>query len=129
MSQEDEKQIQTAETIKIIRQFNEAFNKQDLVAIVAIMTPDCIFENTYPAPDGKRYVGQQAVRAAFGQFFKESPDAEFITEEMFACGERGVVRWTYHWFKDQHESGHVRGVDIFRVQNGKVAEKLSYVKG
>jgi hypothetical protein len=25
--------------------------------------------------------------------------------------------------------GHVRGVDVFRVRGGKVAEKLSYVKG
>jgi hypothetical protein len=25
--------------------------------------------------------------------------------------------------------GHVRGVDIFRVRDGKLAEKLSYVKG
>ena len=25
--------------------------------------------------------------------------------------------------------GHVRGVDVFRVRDGKVAEKLSYVKG
>ena len=25
--------------------------------------------------------------------------------------------------------GHIRGVDVFRVRGGKVAEKLSYVKG
>jgi len=25
--------------------------------------------------------------------------------------------------------GHVRGVDVFRVREGKVAEKLAYVKG
>jgi len=25
--------------------------------------------------------------------------------------------------------GHVRGADIFRVRDGRVAEKLSYVKG
>jgi hypothetical protein len=25
--------------------------------------------------------------------------------------------------------GHVRGVDVLRVRGGKVAEKLSYVKG
>jgi len=24
---------------------------------------------------------------------------------------------------------HIRGVDLFRVRDGKVAEKLSYVKG
>ncbi len=33
--------------------------------------------------------------------------------------------------QDDHSDGegHVRGVDVFRVRDGKVAEKLSYVKG
>ena len=34
----------------------------------------------------------------------------------------------YRWMRDGQE-GHVRGVDVFRVRDGKVAEKLSYVKG
>jgi hypothetical protein len=38
------------------------------------------------------------------------------------------VQWTYHWIKESG-AGHVRGVDVFRIHNGKVAEKLSYVKG
>jgi len=38
------------------------------------------------------------------------------------------VRWTYHWLKPTG-NGHVRGVDVFRVRDGKVSEKLSYVKG
>jgi hypothetical protein len=27
------------------------------------------------------------------------------------------------------EDGHVRGVDVLRVRDGRVAEKLAYVKG
>jgi hypothetical protein len=38
------------------------------------------------------------------------------------------VRWRYTWMNPDSQ-GHVRGVDVFRVQDGKVAEKLSYVKG
>jgi len=34
----------------------------------------------------------------------------------------------YSWVKDGTR-GHVRGVDVFRVRAGLVAEKLSYVKG
>jgi hypothetical protein len=26
-------------------------------------------------------------------------------------------------------AGHIRGVDVFRLRDGKVAEKLAYVKG
>lgn len=36
---------------------------------------------------------------------------------------RCVVRWRYTW-----EDGYLRGVDVMRVRNGKVSEKLSYVK-
>ena len=39
-------------------------------------------------------------------------------------GDRAVVRWVFDW-----GTGHVRGVDVMRVRDGKVAEKLSYVKG
>lgn len=126
---EDINQNQRDVTFKTIQQFNEAFNRQDLDAVMAIMTPDCVFENTYPSPDGTRYSGQLAVRQAFEQFFQSSPHARFTTEEMFTDGVRGVVRWTYHWLDDQNQSGHIRGVDIFRIDNAKVAEKLSYVKG
>jgi hypothetical protein len=38
------------------------------------------------------------------------------------------VRWRYTW-KNSADEGHVCGVDVFRVRGGKVAEKLSYVKG
>jgi len=68
------------------------------------------------------------VRAAWEQFFARSPHAHFDTEEVFAAGDRCVVRWAYSWVKDG-KRGHVRGVDVFRVRDGQVAEKLSYVKG
>jgi hypothetical protein len=56
------------------------------------------------------------------------PQARFDTEEIFAAGDRCVVRWTYSWVREG-KSGHIRGVDLFRVRDGQVAEKLSYVKG
>lgn len=95
---------------------------------MACMTSDCIFENTRPAPDGTTLVGDAAVRAYWEEFFTRSPQARFETEEMFATGDRCVVRWVYHWVREG-KAGHVRGVDVFRVRDGKVAEKCSYVKG
>jgi ketosteroid isomerase-like protein len=112
----------------VVEQFNDAFNRHDVNAIIALMTDDCVFENTRPAPDGTRIVGQAAVRTFWTEFFQRSPQARFETEELFEAGDRCVVRWMYRWVRDG-VSGHVRGVDLFRVRDGKVAEKLSYVKG
>jgi len=53
----------------------------------------------------------------------------FETEEIFAAGDRCVLRWLYRWVDGAGKPGHIRGVDVFRVRDGKVAEKLSYVKG
>lgn len=116
-------------TIKVIQRFNLAFNRHAVDDIMALMTEDCVFENTYPPPDGERFIGQAAVRTCFEEFFRASPSAEFEFGDAFACGERACVRWRYRWIELDGQTGHVFGVDIFRVRDGKVAEKCSYVKG
>lgn len=119
----------TKETLATIQRFNEAFNQHDVDAVMATMTDDCVFENTSPSPDGERYSGQAAVRAFWEQFFGSSPHAKFETEDIFAGGDRCVVRWLYRWVEEDGKHGHIRGVDVFRVRDGKVAEKFAYVKG
>jgi ketosteroid isomerase-like protein len=115
-------------TIAAVDRFNSAFNKHDVDAVMNAMTEDCIFENTNPQPDGTRIVGAEAVRAYWTKFFTNNPDAVFETEEIFADGDRCVVRWIYRKTREG-KPWHLRGVDIFKVRNGKVAEKLAYVKG
>ena len=117
-----------AATRAAVERFNEAFGRHDVDAIMALMTEDCIFENTSP-PDGQRAEGQDAVRACWEELFRSSPDASFDAEEMIVAGDRCTVRWRYHWTNADGSRGHIRGVDVYRVRGGKVAEKLAYVKG
>ena len=119
----------TKDTFEAIQRFNEAFNRHDVDAVMAAMTEDCLFENTSPPPDGERYYGQAAVRAFWEQFFASSPHAHFEAEDIFAGGDRAVVCWLYRWVEQDGKPGHIRGVDVFRVRDGKVAEKFAYVKG
>ena len=121
-------QAQYSNTIAIVERFNEAFNKHDVDAVMESMTLDCVFENTAPAPDGQRFEGATEVRAYWEKFFAANPDAHFEVEELFAYNDRCVVRWVYRKTKD-NQPWHLRGVDIFKVRDGKVAEKLAYVKG
>jgi len=114
----------TAATMDTIRRFNDAFNAHDVDAVMGLMTDDCVFESTAPAPDGDRVVGQAAVRRVWEDLFRSSPDAHFDAEEILVVDDRCVVRWRYTFGQ-----GHVRGVDVMRVRDGRVAEKLSYVKG
>lgn len=113
-------------TAAAVCRFVEAFGHHDLDAVDAVMTDDCVFESTSPT-GGERHEGRRAVRAAFAEVFRSSPDARFAPEELLVTGARAVVRWRYTW--DRGAGDHVRGVDVFAVRDGLVAEKLSYVKG
>jgi uncharacterized protein (TIGR03086 family) len=110
---------------------NEAFVIGDVDAIMAQLTTDCVFESTSPAPDGTRFEGADAVREQWRKLFAETPDPLFEFEESVVAGDRAVVRWTFSWAEAEADGGRgrVRGVDVLRLRDGKVAEKLSYVKG
>lgn len=113
---------QAEEALAAVERFNRAFDAHDVPAVMAAMTPDCVFEDTQP-PDGRRHTGAE-VRAAWEVFFRANPTARFIVEDRFATGARVVQQWRYEF-----AGGHVRGIDVFRVRDGRVAEKVSYVKG
>lgn len=115
--------------MRIVLEFNDAFNKHDVAGLMKLMTDDCVFENTDPAPDGTTYSGKQAVTQFWQNFFQESPKAHIDIEEIFGQGNRCVMRWKYSWGETAEGQGHVRGVDVFKVREGLISEKFSYVKG
>lgn len=104
--------------------FNAMFARRDVDALLPLITDDCVFETTAPPPDGQRHEGRAEVAAAWRTFFAGSPIVDLAVEEIIGADDRVVARWTYRW-----GDGHVRGVDVLRVRDGLVAEKLSYVKG
>ncbi|HSF80076.1 MAG TPA: nuclear transport factor 2 family protein [Anaerolineales bacterium] len=115
--------------MRVALEFNEAFNRHDVAGMMQLMSDDCVFENTTPAPDGMRYAGKEEVTQFWQDFFRASPQAHIKIEEIFSAGEHCIMRWRYSWGATGGEKGHVRGVDIFLVRHGLIREKLSYVKG
>ena len=109
--------------------FNEAFNRHDVAGMMRLMSDDCVFENTTPAPDGAVYAGKPAVTQFWQDFFRASPQAHIEIEEILGFGNRCIMRWRYDWVDAAGQKGHVRGVDIYHVKDGSICEKLSYVKG
>jgi ketosteroid isomerase-like protein len=114
---------------RTLARFNAAFGAGDLDAALALVTDDIVFDATSPGPDGQRYEGRDAVRAAWTEVMS-TPGMTFTEEESFVSGDRAVVRWVYGWTgPDGSDPGHVRGVDVIRFRDGLVSEKFSYVKG
>jgi hypothetical protein len=61
--------------------------------------------------------------------FRDSPGAVVETEELIIAGDRCTARLRYIFDRDRPQEGHVRAVDVMRLRDGKITEKLSYVKG
>ena len=117
------------EPVRLVMRMMEAFNRHDVPGIMACFSDDCLFESPFPAPDGGIYQGREAVTGYWQAFFFRSPQAHFEIEEIFGLGFRAVMRWKYTWVDAEGKPGHVRGVDVFRIKNSLLCEKLSYVKG
>ena len=128
MHHEEHPQSEEQRTRAVVERFNEAFNRHDADAIARLVTEDTVFEDTSPAPDGRRIQGRSAVVEFWRRWFAHNPDARFEAEEIIVSGDRAVVRWVYHKVRNG-QPWHLRGVDVFTVREGKVAAKLAYVKG
>lgn len=115
--------------MRAVLAFHEAFNRHDVAGMMRLLSDDCVFENTTPAPDGTVYAGKDAISRFWQEFFRESPHAHIEIEEIFGLGDRCIMRWRYEWMDATGKKGHVRGVDLFKVRDGLICEKLSYVKG
>jgi ketosteroid isomerase-like protein len=114
---------ETSDSVGVVAAFGAAWSAHDLDTALSMITDDCLFEATGPGPDGTQHKGADEIRRAWQAIFDDT-ESSFAVEDSFAAGDRVVERWVYSW-----NGGHIRGVDVFRVRDGRIAEKLAYVKG
>ncbi len=115
-----------AETTAVIRRFNDAFQRHDPSLLNDLIAPDCVLENSTPAPEGSRHIGRAACLALW-QGIVTTPGTGFDLEDVVVSGERATIRWRFRWGDDDASS--VRGVNLMRVRGGLIIEGMGYVKG
>jgi ketosteroid isomerase-like protein len=119
--------ISTESTFALITRFENGFNARDIDALMADMTEDCVFEHVAPASVSfGRHEGQAAVRAVWESLDAHFPNFTMEVLDIFAAGNRGACRWVMRWPQADGSDGELRGVDVFTVRDGKIAEKLTY---
>lgn len=119
----------TAQNRATLEHYLAALNYQDVQGIAALVSPDIIFENTFPAPDGERLVGRDAFLAFTQQMFQSNRETRFTTEDLAVGDDRATIRWRYDWVDGNGNPGHIRGASILRLADGLITEDYSYVKG
>ena len=116
-------------SIEELQAFADAWNRHDIEALMRFMTDDCVFEaSAGPDTCGSRFVGPEAVRAAFSEVWKTFPDAQWRSPRHFACGDRGVSEWTFTGTRADGSRVEVNGCDVFTFRDGRIAIKNSYRK-
>ena len=111
---------------ELTTRFTDAFNRDDLEAVMAFLADDAIYDQF----NGARAVGKAAIREAFvPQFRGDFGTIRFLTEDLFvdAAAGKSLVRWTCTLARDGVTRGW-RGLDVLHFANGRVVEKHTYAK-
>ncbi|MBT2335641.1 nuclear transport factor 2 family protein [Variovorax paradoxus] len=116
-------------TTEFLQAFADAWNRHDVDALMSFMAEDCIFESSAGAEAcGTRYVGSEAVRAAFAEVWTVFSDAHWGNARHFVHGDRGVSEWTFTGTRADGTRVEVEGCDLFTFSGGKIVLKNSYRK-
>ena len=115
-----EQNVQSREQVTrtTIDRFNEVFSRHDADGLAAFLTEDTVFEDTSPAPDGRRIEGKAAVVEFWRGWFVRNADARFEAEEVIVSGSRATVLWVYRKMRNG-QPWHLRGVDVLPCEMEK----------
>jgi taurine dehydrogenase small subunit len=110
---------------RVIERYNDAWNAQDLDAIVALHAPGMVFENHTA---GERAEGAD-VREHIGEIFANWPDLSFRGRRLYARDGLVVSEWTATATASDGRVLEWDGIDVFPFENGLILRKDVYSAG
>lgn len=114
------------ELIRLATDFTEAFNRDDLDAVMSYFAEDGV----YCEYDGNLSRGLDAIRKTFEpQFRGDFGRIRFLPEDLFADAETGkvMIRWECVLERDGKRRAW-RGLDLLHFSGGRLTEKHTYAK-
>jgi ketosteroid isomerase-like protein len=115
--------------LAVLHDFAEAYNRHDLVAVMAHFTEDGVFEGFAGSqPWGERFTGREAVTARVASFLELVPDARWLDARHSVSGDRGFSEWTYVGTDPNGSAARRNGVDVFVFDGLRIASKSTYQK-
>jgi steroid delta-isomerase-like uncharacterized protein len=130
--------VNGAELQSFIDRYNRAWNDHDVDAILAMHTPDSVFENH---TTGDLNIGREAIGTALQGIFTVFPDLRFETRRTYIREDLVVQEWTAHGthlgkmnragleVEPTGKSVEYRGMDVIPIAEGLVARKDVYSDG
>jgi ketosteroid isomerase-like protein len=111
-----------AELETTIARYNDAWNAQDVEAILAFHAPGMVFENHTA---GERVEGD-AVGSHIAGIFERNPDLRFTGRRLYARDGLVVSEWTATATNRDGVRVEWDGIDVFPFENGLILRKDVY---
>ena len=116
-------------SLAVLRDIAQGFDTHDLDRIMRHFADDAVFEGPRGSdPWGQRFVGRDAVTAAFAARFSGIPDVRYTDDDHFVAGDRGASEWTLSGTTADGLRIEVRSCDLWTFRDGEVVKKDSYWK-
>jgi steroid delta-isomerase-like uncharacterized protein len=106
----------------LIARYDQAWNDQDVEAIVSMHAPDMVFENHTA---GERAEGD-AVRPHIAEIFRNWPDLSFRSRRLYVREGLAVSEWTANATTQDGRKLEWDGIDVFPIEDGKIKRKDVY---
>lgn len=111
----------------MLREFTAAWNRHDVDAVMSYFAEDAVFVAARgKLPHGERMEGADAIRAGVASRLEAMPDLTFVDNDYLRCGPDAFFS-TWRMTGDGGEID-VRGCDFYRLCDGKVVLKDSFLK-
>jgi steroid delta-isomerase-like uncharacterized protein len=111
----------------IVRDFEKAFNRQDVDALVACFTPGAIYTDTFFGA----HTGA-ALRPMFERMFREGRDYAWVMDTVVETPAAAAAEWTFSYVvtdavpRSAGRPVRFRGMSLFLLEDGRIAQYREY---
>jgi steroid delta-isomerase-like uncharacterized protein len=114
--------------MSIVREFEKAFNSQDVAGLVACFTPGGTYTDTFFGA----HTGSADLKAMFERMFREGRNYTWTMDVVVDGREAAAAEWTFQYVVTEavpRSAGRpvrFRGMSLFELEGGRVARYREY---
>ncbi len=114
--------------MSIVRDFEKAFNRQDVDGLLACFTPAGSYVDTFFGA----HTGQDQLREMFARMFHEGRDYAWVMDVVVETPAAAAAEWTFGYVVSDaipRSAGRrvaFRGMSLFELEGGRIARYREY---
>ena len=114
--------------MSIVRDFEKAFNRQDVDALVACFTAGGSYVDTFFGA----HTGHAQLREMFARMFREGRDYAWVMDVVVESAAAAAAEWTFGYVvsdaipRSAGRRVRFRGMSLFELEGGRIARYREY---